>query len=101
MHFESLPHRFYAKPAPSGDGGRSYVLQPFGRKGGAVMRMTVDLPAELLNTAMEAGNCATQADTIRQALEMMVRSAKQARLRSLRGSMPDFNIDLDVTRDRK
>lgn len=64
------------------------------------MKTTLDLPADLLDDAMRAGKCATKTATIVLALKELVRREKVARLRSMRGSMPDFNLDLDALRAR-
>ena len=73
-------------------------LKACGKEGG--MKMTVDLPNGLLASAMEAGKCKTEADAVVRALQMLARSSCTARLRLLRGSMPDFSLDLDVLRSR-
>ena len=64
------------------------------------MKTTLDLPVNLLDEAMRAGKCPTKTATIITALERMVRSAKLARLQQMRGTMPDFAIDLDTMRGR-
>ncbi len=64
------------------------------------MKTTLDLPVNLLDEAMKVGNCPTKTATIIRALEEMVRSVKRARLQELRGTMPDFTLDLDVLRGR-
>lgn len=64
------------------------------------MKTTLDLPVDLLDEAMKAGNCPTKTATIIVALERMVRAAKLARLREMRGAIPDFSLDLDVLRGR-
>ena len=67
---------------------------------GGDMKTTLDLPADLLDEAMRIGGCRTKTATIVQALEQMVRSVKLAKLKSLRGTMPDFTLDLDTLRAR-
>ena len=64
------------------------------------MKTTLDLPVSLLDEAMKVGNCPTKTATIIRALEEMVRSVKRTRLQDLRGSIPDFSLDLDVLRAR-
>ena len=64
------------------------------------MKTTLDLPVSLLDEAMRIGKCPTKTATIIRALEEMVRSVKRAQLQRLRGSMPDFSLDLDALRAR-
>ncbi len=64
------------------------------------MKTTLDLPVDLLDEAMKESRCPTKTATIVMALEQLVRSAKLARLQSLRGSIPDFTLDLDTLRGR-
>ncbi len=64
------------------------------------MKTTLDLPANLLDEAMRVAKCGTKTATIIRALEQMVRSVKLSRLRAMRGTMPDFSLDLDVLRAR-
>ena len=64
------------------------------------MKTTLDLPVDLLEEAMKESRCPTKTATIVTALEQLVRSAKLARLQSLRGSIPDFTLDLDTLRGR-
>jgi hypothetical protein len=64
------------------------------------MKTTLDLPANLLEEAMKVGECGTKTATIIRALELMVRSVKLSRLRAMRGTMPDFSLDLDALRAR-
>lgn len=65
------------------------------------MKTTLDLPVNLLEEAMRAGRCPTKTATIVMALERMVRSAKLAQLQKMRGTMPDFTLDLDTLRGRR
>ena len=64
------------------------------------MKMTFDLPRELLASAMETDKFKSRTDVVVRALETLVRLSNIARLRSLRGSMPDFSLDLDMLRSR-
>lgn len=64
------------------------------------MKTTLDLPVNLLEEAMRVGKCGTKTATIIRALEQMVRSVKLSRLRAMRGTMPDFSLDLDALRAR-
>ena len=65
------------------------------------MKTTLDLPSDLLDAAMRAGGCDTKTGTIVLALEQLVRREKLARLRAMRGTMPDLSLDLDILRGRK
>ena len=64
------------------------------------MKTTLDLPVNLLDEAMKLGKCPTKTATIVVALEHMIRSARLARLRQMRGAMPDFSLDIDTLRGR-
>ena len=64
------------------------------------MKTTLDLPVDLIEEAMKAGHCPTKTATIVMALKQMVRSAKLMRLQKMRGSMPDFSVDLATLRGR-
>ena len=64
------------------------------------MKVTFDLPRGLIAEAMETGKFKTKSDVVVRALETLVRLSNIARLRSLRGSMPDFSLDLDILRAR-
>jgi Arc/MetJ family transcription regulator len=64
------------------------------------MKTTLDLPPELIDEAMRAGNCGTKTAAIVLALQQFVRLQKLSRLRAMRGSMPGFSLDLDTLRGR-
>jgi len=64
------------------------------------MKTTFDLPDSLMAAAMKTGCGATKTATIIYALEQLVRTTKLAKLRALRGVMPDFDLDLDELRGR-
>ena len=64
------------------------------------MKVTFDLPRGLMSAAMETGKFKTRADVVVRALETLVRLSNITRLRSLRGAMPDFSLDLDALRSR-
>lgn len=64
------------------------------------MKTTLDIPEELINSAMREVGCKTKTAAIVMALEQMVRHAKLAKLRELRGRMPDLNVNLDTLRSR-
>lgn len=64
------------------------------------MKTTFDLPDQLMSAAMATGHGTTKTATIIYALEQLVRQTKLARLRALRGTLADFDIDLDALRER-
>ena len=64
------------------------------------MKTTFDLPDRLMADAMKTRCGKTKTATIIYALEQLVRTAKLAKLRALRGSMPDFDLNLDTLRGR-
>lgn len=64
------------------------------------MKTTLDIPDELISTAMREVGCKTKTAAIVMALEQMVRLAKLAKLRDFRGRMPDLNVNLDDLRSR-
>ena len=64
------------------------------------MKTTLDLPDGLLDEAVRAGKRGTKTATIILALQELIRREKLSRLQSMRGSMPGFNLDLDVLRAR-
>ena len=64
------------------------------------MKTTLDLPVELLDSAMAAGKCRTKTAAIILALEQLVRTSRMAKLRAHRGRIPDFGLDLDSLRSR-
>jgi len=65
------------------------------------MKTTFELPDRLMAAAMKTGVGSTKTATIVYALEQLVRTARIAKLRALRGAMPDFDLDLDVLRGRR
>lgn len=65
------------------------------------MKTTFDLPDRLMTEAMKTGCGTTKTATIIYALEQLVRTAKLAKLRTLRGSMPDLDMKLDALRGRR
>jgi len=64
------------------------------------LKTTFDLPDRLMAAAMKTGCGATKTATIIYALEQLVRTTKLAKLRALKGAMPDFDLDLDELRGR-
>jgi len=64
------------------------------------VKTTFELPDHLMAEAMKTGFGTTKTATIVYALEQLVRTTRLAKLRALRGTMPDFDVDLDVLRGR-
>ena len=64
------------------------------------MKTTFDLPDQMMADAMKTGCGTTKTATIIYALEQLVRADKLAKLRALRGSMPDFDLNLNALRGR-
>ena len=64
------------------------------------MKTTFDLPDRLMADAMKTGCGTTKTATIIYALEQLIRANKLAKLRTLRGSMPDFDLNLNALRGR-
>jgi len=64
------------------------------------MRITIDIPNELLDEAMRATGAKSKHQMIVDALHAQVDSAKRKRLIAAKGRI-DLNIDLDATRNRK
>lgn len=63
------------------------------------MRTTLDLPAHLINEAMNVTHTATKTAVIVRALEELVRKSKISGLKHYRGKI-DLDIDLNELRDR-
>lgn len=63
------------------------------------MRTTLDLPAELLQEAMQVSHIKTKTKVIILALEELVRKSTIADLKQFKGAI-DLDIDLDTLRDR-
>ena len=63
------------------------------------MRTTLDLPAELLQEAMQVSHIKTKTKVIILALEELVRKSTIADLKQFKGAV-DLDIDLDTLRDR-
>ena len=64
------------------------------------MRTTLDLPEDLLESAMKACHQKTKTATIIAALQDMVRRSRLQGLRQFQGRVPDLDVDLDVLRKR-
>jgi Arc/MetJ family transcription regulator len=63
------------------------------------MRTTLDLPADLLNEAMQVTQTKTKTKVIILALEELIRKSTIAELKNYKGTV-DLDIDLDTLRDR-
>ena len=63
------------------------------------MRTTLDLPAELLQEAMQVSHVKTKTKVIIRALEELVRKSTISDLKQFKGTV-DLDIDLDTLRDR-
>jgi len=63
------------------------------------MRTTLDLPEELLKTAMRVSRMKTRTATITTALEELVRKSRLQKLREFKGKV-DLDVDLDTLRHR-
>jgi Arc/MetJ family transcription regulator len=64
------------------------------------MRTTLDLPEKLVSEAMRATQIRTKTKVIITALEELIRKAKIADIKQFKGKLSDFDVDLDVLRDR-
>ena len=64
------------------------------------MRTTLDLPEELVSEAMKATQIKTKTKVIITALEELIRKSKIAEIKQYKGKISDFDVDLDVLRDR-
>jgi hypothetical protein len=63
------------------------------------MRITLDLPEELLKKAMRVSRMKTSTATITTALEELVRKSRLQGLRAFKGKA-DLDVDLDILRHR-
>jgi len=64
------------------------------------MRMTLDLPEELLEEAMKATHLETKTKVIITALEELIRKTKIFELKQFKGKI-DLDIDLNTIRGRQ
>jgi hypothetical protein len=64
------------------------------------MRTTLDLPEKLVSEAMKATQIRTKTKVIITALEELVRKSKIAEIKQYKGKLSNFDVDLDVLRDR-
>ncbi len=62
------------------------------------MRMTFDIPEELLEEAVRASHSRTRREAVIAGLEELVRRARREELRSLAGTL---ELDVDLQRSRK
>jgi hypothetical protein len=63
------------------------------------MRTTLDIPEDLLRTAMQAAQAKTRTQVIVMALEELIRRHNIARLKQFKGKV-DLEIDLNRIRGR-
>jgi Arc/MetJ family transcription regulator len=64
------------------------------------MRTTLDLPADLLQEAMQVTQTKTKTKVIILALEELVRKSTLSDLKAFKGTV-DLDMDLDVLRGRR
>ncbi len=64
------------------------------------MRTTLDIPEDLMNEALKITKSKTKTDLIRKALENIIKKNKIQDIKGFKGKV-DFNIDLDVLRNRR
>jgi len=64
------------------------------------MKITVDIPKELMDEAMELTAAQTKSQLIQEALVAQIARIKKRRLLTLKGTI-DLDIDLDVLKDRR
>ncbi|RPI79589.1 MAG: type II toxin-antitoxin system VapB family antitoxin [Desulfobacteraceae bacterium] len=64
------------------------------------MRITVDIPDNLIRNAMKASHIHTKKQVIITALENLIRKSGSSELIRYKGKI-DINIDIDAIRNRK
>ena len=64
------------------------------------MRTIIELPENLIKEAMEITKIRTKKKVIIKALEELINRYKISELKNYKGKI-DFDIDLDILRDRK
>lgn len=64
------------------------------------MKLSINLPDELITEVMKISGFKTKTEAIRKAIQQMVDLDKRKKLIGFRGKV-DLNIDLDVLRDRR
>lgn len=65
-----------------------------------IMRITVDIPRELLQKAKKFSGAPTKTKTIIQALEAMIQKHELSEIKKYFGKI-DLDLDLDKLRDHK
>jgi len=63
------------------------------------MKVTIEVPQELISEVMEITGAKTISQAVKLALEETIARAKRKKLIAAKGTI-DLNIDLDVSRDR-
>lgn len=63
------------------------------------MRITIEIPEELLQEVMKLTGATKKSQAIKMVLEEKIALAKRKRILTMKGSI-DLDIDLDVLRDR-
>lgn len=63
------------------------------------MRTTIEIPQSLIDESMILLNTKTKAETVKKALEEIIKLHKRKKLIQFKGKV-DLNIDLDKLRDR-
>lgn len=63
------------------------------------MRITLNIPKELLDQAMNVTGATTKSQTIKKALQSEIDRAKRKRLIARKGTL-DLDIDMDTLRGR-
>ncbi len=64
------------------------------------MKTTIDLPDELIQEAMKITSSKSKIETIKLALNNLIRQEKRKKIFKYRGKL-DLNLDLDSLRGRK
>jgi hypothetical protein len=70
------------------------------KKGGLIMRTTLDLPENLLDEAMKVTRIKTKTKVIITALEQMIRRAHMSEIKEFKGKI-NLDLDLETIRGRK
>jgi Arc/MetJ family transcription regulator len=65
------------------------------------MRTTIDLPEDLVQEALRVSHATTKTMVIVLGLRELINRSKIDDLRKLRGTMPDFHVDIDRSRKRQ
>lgn len=64
------------------------------------MRITIEIPEELLEEVMKLTGATTKSQAIKLVLEEKIAQTKRKRILTLKGSI-DLDLDIDVLRNRK